>query len=254
MTELSIVNAALALGLLAIPLALSLRQGLKLQGQLLVAVLRAVFQLIVLAYLLAIAFSLPVAWPSFLVLGLLVAITTKLISNRLSLPLSPLLLALSLLLGVGLPLAYAVLVVIQPTPWFAPHYWIPLGSALLAQSLNIGVAAEGFGRTLQRQRAEIEAHLSLGASPTQAVESHRRAALKSVMVPSLQTMAIAGLGNLPLFLSGQLLAGADPLNAVLYELLLILLLLSSGSGLMLLLCHWIERASFTAQEQLRDWL
>ena len=252
MAEFGIGNAVLALGLLMIPLAISWRQKLKLQKQLLIAALRAVFQLIVLAYLLAIAFSVPAFWPGFLVLSLLVAITTKLITNRLSLDLPFLQVAIALVISTGLPLAYAVLVVIQPDPWFAPQYWVPLGSALLAQALTVSAAADGFGRSLQRSRSEIEAHLSLGATPAQAVRSSRQAALRAAMVPNLQQMAIAGLGNLPLFLSGQLIAGADPLNAILYELLLVLLLICSGSLSILLLCELVEHSSFTPQQQLKD--
>lgn len=252
MAEFGIGNAILALALLLVPLTISLRQGLKLQGPMLIAAARAVFQLVVLAYLLAIAFTIPAFWPPLLILALLVAITTKLLSNRLSLDLPPIKIAIALLLSIGLPLTYAVLVVIQPDPWFAPQYWVPLGSALLAQALTVGAAADGFGRSLQRSRPEIEAHLSLGATPAQAVRGYRQAALRAAMVPSLQTMAIAGLGNLPLFLGGQLIAGADPLNAVLYELLLVLLLISSGSGVVLLLCGLMERSSFTPREQLKD--
>jgi putative ABC transport system permease protein len=158
-----------------------------------------------------------------------------------------------LLIGVGLVLAYGVLVVIQPDPWFAPQFWIPLGSALLAHGLNGGaIASEQFLRALQRNRQEIETHLSLGATPGQAVSPHRRGALRAALLPNVQTVAIAGLGNLPLFMSGQLVAGADPLGAVIYELLLVLMLLGAGAIVASVLCAGIERLSFTPLAQLKE--
>lgn len=84
------------------------------------------------------------------------------------------------------------------------------------------------------------------------MRSYRQAALRAALLPNLQTLAIAGLGNLPLFMSGQLVAGADPLAAVIYELLLMLMLLSAGAIVVAILCEGIERLSFTSLAQLRE--
>ncbi|NJM58814.1 MAG: ABC transporter permease [Synechococcales cyanobacterium RU_4_20] len=140
MLDLEAANALLALGLVLIPLGLCWSQGLKLSGMLLLSVGRALLQLIVLAYGLAIAFSAASPWVTLIVLGLFVAITTQLLSRRMvvDLPgLGPWILA-ALLSGVGVVLSYGVWVVIQLDPWFAPQFWIPLGSALLAHGLSGG--------------------------------------------------------------------------------------------------------------------
>lgn len=256
MPDLGIASALLALGLVVIPLWVALSQGIKLSGKLFLSVGRALLQLIVLAYLLSIAFTASAPWITALVLGLLVAMTTRLLNNRLPVE-TPGLGAWvvgALSLGPGLILAYGVLIVIHPQPWFSPQFWIPLGSALLANSLSMGaIAAEQLQRNFQRNRQEIETHLSLGATPQQAIKPYRQAAVRGALLPTLQTVAIAGLGNLPLFLSGQLVAGADPLVAVLYELLLMLMLLSSGAIVVFVLCEGLERLSFTPQAQLKEY-
>ncbi len=255
MPDLGIASALLALGLILIPLVLLLKEELKLSGKLLLSMARAILQLIVLAYLLSIAFSAAVPWITALVLGLLLAISCRLLANRLpvDLPgLGPWILG-ALLISTGLVLSYVVVIVIHPQPWFAPQFWIPLGSALLANNISMGgTAAEQLLRNLQRNRQEIETHLSVGATPKQAIKAYRQSAIRGALLPTLQTVAIAGLGNLPLFLSGQLIAGGDPLVAVIYELVLILMLLSSGAIAVAVLCAGIERLSFTSLGQLKE--
>ncbi len=255
MLDLGATEAVLALCLGLIPLVLSQVQRLNLGGEILLSLGRAIVQLIVLAYVLSLAFSQPAPWATFAVLGLLGLITTRLLSQRISpdLPGLTVWVAAALLTSLGTVLSYAVLVVIRPDAWFDPQYWIPLGSALLAQCLNGGaIAGDQLLRLLQRHRADIETRLSLGATPGQAVQTYRQAALRTALLPNLNTLAIAGLGNIPLFMNGQLIAGANPLVAVLYELLLGLVLLSGGAIAASLICWGIERLSFTAQAQLKE--
>jgi len=134
-----------------------------------------------------------------------------------------------LILASGLPSTYALLLVLRPDPWYSPQYWIPwvglsLGSAA-AVALQTG---NGFWQALQRDRHQVEIHLSLGATIDQALKPWKRSIFHNTISPRLQQISWVGLITLPLFLGGQLAAGVDPLVAVEYEILLIFVTLNSS--------------------------
>jgi putative ABC transport system permease protein len=189
---------------------------------------RSVFQLIVLGYGLAIVFALPQAG-TCLFLGFLLLVTTQFTWSRLEAEVDRWMVGLWLILASGLPSTYALLLVLRPDPWYSPQYWIPwvglsLGSAA-AVALQTG---NGFWQALQRDRHQVEIHLSLGATIDQALKPWKRSIFHNTISPRLQQISWVGLITLPLFLGGQLAAGVDPLVAVEYEILLIFVTLNSS--------------------------
>lgn len=253
MLALTPVDALLALALLAIPIALSAWRGMGLELSLVVSFGRSLLQLIVLAYLLAFAWSLTSAWGTILLLGLLLILSTQLLTNRVELAGIRLWAGLALLISLLGTVGYGVLVVLRPEPWYLPQLWVPLGSAVLAQGVNSGaIAANHLSRALQQNRGDVEMHLSLGATTAQAASRYRREALRAGVLPNLGTVAIAGLGSLPLFLGGLLASGIDPLEAVVLELLLVLMLICTSVITAVILTTGVEKLSFNAAAQLQE--
>ncbi len=253
MLDLTPLDAILALALLAIPIALSAWQSIGIELSLLISFGRSLLQLIVLAYLLAFAWSLTNAWGMLLVLGLLWIVSTQLLTNRLELAGIRLWAGMALLVSLLVTVGYGVLVVLRPEPWYLPQLWVPLGSAVLAQGVNSGaIAANHLTRSLQQNRGDVEMHLSLGATPAQAANHYRRASLRAGILPNLGTVAIAGLGSLPLFMGGILASGIDPLEAVVWELLLILMLLCTSVISAVVMATGIEKLSFNTAAQLKE--
>jgi len=80
------------------------------------------------------------------------------------------------------------------------------------------------------QRAVIEARLMLGERWDEAISDYRRQAIRSGMIPIINAMAAAGIVSLPGMMTGQILAGAPPVEAVKYQIL-IMFLISAGTGL-----------------------
>lgn len=253
MLDLTPLDALLALALLGVPTALAYRNGLGITVNLWLSFGRALLQLIVLAYLLAFAFSFNHPGATAAVLVLLGAMSTQLLSNRIDLagiwPWAGAALAVGGLGSVG----YVLAVVLRPEPWFSPQLWISLGSTALVQGVSSGaIAANHLHIALQQNRSEVEMQLSLGASPAQATRRQRQAALRAGVLPNLGNLAIAGLGSIPLFMGGLLISGLDPLEAVLLELLLILVLICTSVTTSLILVHGVTQLSFTAAAQLRE--
>ena len=95
------------------------------------------------------------------------------------------------------------------------------GASLALDSMLSGVV---------RERAAIEAQLALGATFGQAIRLLVRASVRRALLPTINTMSAAGIITLPGIMTGQILAGMDPLEAAKYQILL-MFLLSGGSGL-----------------------
>ncbi len=101
-----------------------------------------------------------------------------------------------------------------------------LGNVLNGASLALDSLLGG----VVRERAAIEAQLALGASYGQSMRGLIRASVRHALLPIVNQMLAAGVVTLPGIMTGQILAGMDPLEAAKYQILLIFLL-AGGSGL-----------------------
>jgi putative ABC transport system permease protein len=134
--------------------------------------------------------------------------------------------ALPNVLGIVLLTAcFALLTAIRPHPWYDARYAIPLVGILLGSILNAAsIALTGVLDNVRQQRDAIEAQLMLGATFRTATAPLVRRSIRAAMVPVINQMAAAGVITLPGTMTGQLLAGADPVDAVKYQILLLILL------------------------------
>jgi len=87
------------------------------------------------------------------------------------------------LVSTALTLCYTNLLVIQPPSWYEPQYLIPLAGIVLGNAMNgAAIAGERLVSTFNASKLEIETHLSLGATPEQAVAQYRKDA-KAGLIP-----------------------------------------------------------------------
>jgi putative ABC transport system permease protein len=125
----------------------------------------------------------------------------------------------------------ALLVILQPTPWYLPQYAIPLLGMILGNTMTgIAIALDNLTRQTIDRRRQIEARLALGDSATVAIAQVRRDALRSGLIPVVNAMTTAGIVSLPGMMTGQILAGSPPMEAAKYQIL-ILFLIAAGTGL-----------------------
>jgi putative ABC transport system permease protein len=245
-----------ALGMMAIAIALSAWQRLGLEWNLAVATGRTVIQLLVVGYILAAVFAIRSPWLVLAVLGVMLAIATIVARNRISQKVPQLLPLVggSILISTLLTLIYTNLLIIQPEVWYEPQYVIPLAGIVLGNAMNgAALAGERLVSTLNSSQLEIETHLSLGATPHQAVAQYRREAIKAGLIPTINTMMVVGIVTLPGIMSGQLLSGVNPLQAAAYQML-IMFMLAFATLLTTTLVTWgICQKFFNQAEQLILW-
>ncbi|MCB1734123.1 MAG: iron export ABC transporter permease subunit FetB [Gammaproteobacteria bacterium] len=146
----------------------------------------------------------------------------------------------------------ALVVMVQPEPWYAPQYAIPLLGMLLGNTMTgIALGLDRLTQGLWRERAQIEARLALGEAWYEASAGVRHEAVRSALTPIINTMAAAGVVSLPGMMTGQILGGSPPMEAVKYQIL-ILFLIAAGTGFGALgAVHMAARRVFDERQRLR---
>ncbi|WP_018873201.1 iron export ABC transporter permease subunit FetB [Thioalkalivibrio sp. ALJ16] len=146
----------------------------------------------------------------------------------------------------------ALTTMVGPTPWWEPQYAIPLLGMLLGNTMTgIALGLDRLTQTVWRERRTIEGRLAMGASWSEAVTTMRREAARSGLMPTINAMAAAGIVSLPGMMTGQILAGAPPVEAVKYQIL-IMFLITAGTGFGTLGAVWFaSRRLFDTRERLR---
>jgi putative ABC transport system permease protein len=118
---------------------------------------------------------------------------------------------------------------IRPEPWYDPRYAIPLMGIVLGTVLNAAsLGLDSFFAEVLSRRPAIEAQLALGATSQEALASLIRSSIRRGMIPIINQMSAAGVITLPGIMTGQLLAGMDPVEAAKYQILLLFLLTGAG--------------------------
>jgi putative ABC transport system permease protein len=147
---------------------------------------------------------------------------------------------------------FALLVVVGNQPWYQPQYAIPLLGMLLGNTMNgIALSLDRLTQTARDQRDVIEARLMLGYTATEAVVDIRQTVFRSGLIPIINAMAAAGVVSLPGMMTGQILAGAEPVEAVKYQIM-IMFLIAAGAGFgTMVAVHLGVRRLFDERQRLR---
>lgn len=126
--------------------------------------------------------------------------------------------------------------VLRVDPWWSPQYLVPLLGMVLGNGLTgISLTLDELLVSLSQRRSEVEGRLALGATRWEAARPAVTEAVRRGLIPILNSMSVVGLVSLPGMMTGQILAGADPLDAVAYQILIMFLLCGATSlGTMLI--------------------
>ena len=231
--ELSYFQVGAAALLILVNGAISLLLRVGLHRRLLVAAVRTVVQLLLVGLILQWVFSLS-RWYLVLALMLVMALVGGLAAVHRTERRYPgiwLNSILSIWVSSWAILAVALFGIVDVDPWFSPQYAIPLLGMILGNTLNgISLGLGRLGEELVSRRREVEGLLALGATRWEAARAPVRAAVRTGMIPILNSMMVVGIVSLPGMMTGQLLAGVDPVQAVKYQVV-IMFLIASGTAL-----------------------
>ena len=127
--------------------------------------------------------------------------------------------------AAGLLTTFIALAVIQPSPWYAPRFLLPILGMIVGNAMSgVALVLDTATASAARERQSIEARLALGATRFQAFEDILRRSLRTGLMPILNQMAAAGIVSLPGMMTGQILAGIDPVEAAKYQVMIMFLI------------------------------
>lgn len=245
---LGLGGLALAASLILINAAISLAFRLGLERTLLVATVRMVAQLAAVGLVLKLIFDATSPWVTLAAALFMSAVAGFEAVSRLSRPYEGWLaygLGASTLLVTGMLAAlFTTAGIIGPEPWYQPRVVLPILGMVLGNALTgVSLVLDTMSDVASRERAAIEVRLALGASRFEAMEAVLARALRTGLMPILNTMAVAGVVALPGMMTGQILAGADPVEAAKYQIMILfviagstaLAVIATGLGAILLL-------------------
>ncbi len=245
---LSVTDIVLAALLMIANGALSWGFGLKLERTLLLNSIRMVVQLALIGFVLKWIFLQTSPWWTILLAVIMIAVAGFEITLRQNRKLKGLLaygLGTGTMMFVGiLVTVYAVRGIIEPDPWYQPRYILPILGMVLGNTMTgVSLVLSTFVETAHRERVNIEARLAAGHPRFVALDNVLSSALRTGLMPIINAMATTGLVSLPGMMTGQILAGADPVEAAKYQMMIMFVIAGAtamgvviaGLGVMVLL-------------------
>ena len=128
---------------------------------------------------------------------------------------------------------------------------IPLAGLMVGNSMTSTVlVARRLYEELRDKRAEVEARLALGLTSTDAARPYVRSALRTALIPQIETTKAVGLVFLPGAMTGLILAGVAPLDAVRVQAAVMYLVLGSASTTTAVIALGVQRRLFTRDHRL----
>jgi putative ABC transport system permease protein len=249
--DISLVEAAASLTLVALAVAVSFWRRAELEQDIAVAVLRSFVQLTAIGYVIQAIFDSDSLWLVAALLAVMVgfgAFTARSRAKEVPGALGPLVLALSAVAVITLGLAVALGVFAAE-----PRYLVPVGGMVIGNSMT--AAAVALNRLVDEVRGQaplIEAILALGGTSRQAAAGLVTRSLRSGMIPLIDSTKTTGIVFFPGTMVGMLVAGAEPIDAVRLQLILLWLLLGSVALAALIVVSLGYRGFFTPAHQLRE--
>jgi putative ABC transport system permease protein len=249
--DVSLGEVLASLALVAIAAGVSIWQRAELEADIGIAVARAFIQLTAIGYVINVIFEqdeLVFVIALIAVMVVFGALTARHRAGAVPGAFLPLLGSLALAGATTLVLVVA-LGVFEPEP----RYLVPVAGMVVGNSMTAAaVALNRLGDEVRGSAREIEATLALGATSTQAMLPILRRSLRSGLIPLVDSTKTAGLIFFPGTMVGMLLAGADPVDAVRLQLILLYTLLGSVALAALVSISLAYRNFFTGAHQLRE--
>ena len=255
--NLSWSQVAWASALVLINAFISVLIHLGLERRLVLAAVRMVIQLILIGAVLRWVFSLG-QWytvvPLMIAMSLIGSFAAVQQTNR-RYPGVWLNSIMSVCASSWLMILVAVLLIVRVHPWYSPQYAIPFAGMILGNILSgISLTLDRFAEELTSHRDQIEALLALGATRKEAAREPIRNAVATGLLPTINFMVLAGIVTLPGTMTGQLLAGVDPLSAAKYQIVIMFLLVSGTVLGTLGFAILLYNRLFNSRDQFLYWL
>ncbi|MCR1872867.1 iron export ABC transporter permease subunit FetB [Mammaliicoccus lentus] len=246
---MSITSLILMVIFIIIPIVISKSLKLGLEKDTVIAGIRSFVQLLIVGYILQFIFDKDN--PIFMILMVVLIIgaaTQNARKKGLSIPgitwklllayVSIELITQGILIGLK---------IIPPTP----QYVIPITGMVIGNAMVLSILfLNRFISEIQQNENLVKLILSLGGTPKQAIHKQLMTSIQTSAIPTIEQQKTIGLVQLPGMMSGQIIAGADPIDAVFFQILIVFILITSAVTTSVILGFLSYPTLFNSKKQL----
>lgn len=246
---LSNESLLMATGLIVMAVIVSYQQRMRLELEILHSALRAVVQLVVVGYLLNFIFGAD--HPLFTSGVLLVMLISAAINGgKRGQGIKHASWIAGVSIGIGAVFTLTVLLSAKVLS-FTPYQMIPVGGMVMSGSMvAVGLCFRQIITSFKRREQEIQIKLALGATPMQSCKAILREALIFSLEPTIDSAKTLGIVALPGMMTGLILAGMSPMEAIKYQIIVIFMTFSTVSIAIAIAGYLSCRQFFNTKEQL----
>ena len=246
---LSNESLLMATVLIAMAVVVSYQQKMRLELEILHSALRAVVQLVVVGYLLNFIFGAD--HPLFTSGVLLVMLISAAINGgKRGQGIKHASWIAGVSIGIGAVFTLTVLLSAKVLS-FTPYQMIPVGGMVMSGSMvAVGLCFRQIITSFKRREQEIQIKLALGATPMQSCKAILREALIFSLEPTIDSAKTLGIVALPGMMTGLILAGMSPMEAIKYQIIVIFMTFSTVSIAIAIAGYLSCRQFFNTKEQL----
>ncbi|TDJ30772.1 MAG: ABC transporter permease [Gammaproteobacteria bacterium] len=194
----------------------------------LLAIFRMLIQLMLIGYALNFIFNANSQWLILLVLIFMLVMASWISLNALPVDKRPLFFysVSAILCGGGLNLVFITQGVLHVDPWYQPQIIIPIAGMIFSNSMNaVSLAGERLFSEMEHKIDYLDA---------------RNTAFQASMIPIINSLLAVGLVSLPGMMTGQILAGTEPVIAARYQIIVMCMIFSSAGISAALFLHLIR--------------
>ena len=248
--NISINSLMIASLLVIVSLLFSYFQKLKLEKETLISVIRAIVQLIAVGYILEFIFGLNN--PAFTTLLVLIMTFNaaynaskrgKGIQNGLLISFA------SIAVGAGLTLCVLVL---SGAIKYQPNQIIPISGMIISNAMvALGLCYRQLSADFKSRRDEVETKLALGADVLPSSIEIIRDSIRTGMIPTIDSAKTLGIVSLPGMMTGLILAGTSPVQAIRFLIMVTFMLLSTTAISSFMACYLSYKGFFNNRKQLK---
>ncbi|XP_078169161.1 UPF0014 membrane protein STAR2-like isoform X2 [Carex rostrata] len=239
-----------ATALVVMAMALSYSQKLALEKEMLFAMARAFLQLSVIGFVLGFIFTQKNAGWILLAYLFMVSVAGYTAGERAKqVPRGKYIAGISILAGTSVTML--ILVVLNVFP-FTPRYIIPITGMMVGDAMTVtGVTMRKLHDDVKIQKNLVETALALGATPRQATLQQVKRSLSIALSPNIDHAKTVGLISLPGIMTGLIMGGASPIEAVQLQIVVMYMMIGSSTVSSILCTYLCWPAFFTKAYQLK---
>ena len=246
---------ALGISIMLIPVAILYYYKTGMVMDTLISTGRMILQLLLVGFYLEFLFRLDLWWANVLWLLVMIIVAALTLINKTGLKMKIFIVPniFALLITMIIVDAFFFLLVIQNDSIFEARYLIPISGMILGNAMqNSIISLNQFYSDIREHPGIYRFSLGNGATLNESLLDYFKKGMESSLNPSIAKMAVIGLIALPGTMTGQIIGGSNPVTAIKYQILLMIVIFAA-SALSSWLCLLVsQRAAFDKAGNLKQ--